>query len=154
MDYHRIWYGYLTAELVKRSLELAMVNCPACNDGKISPLFHAHQQLGLKEKIDQYLGEIQIDMCVSMTLIFNDFTTKMNCVLEENAFIDKGCFFVTSSTSDSFYYGRFLTGDMDQLIHGLFPTPQKNTKNGIKRKKSNKTLISKNDASGRGALLD
>ena len=153
MDYHRIWYGYLTAELVKRSLELAMVNCPACNDGQISPLFHVHQQLGLKEKIDQYLEEIQIDMCVSMTLIFKDFTTKMNCVLEEKEFTDKGCFFVSSSTSDSFYYGRFLTEDMDQLIHGI-PTLQKNMKNGIKRKKYNTTLISKNDASGRGALLD
>ena len=152
MDYfNEFWLGFVTADFIKRCVDMSLATCDGCRDGKISPLLHMHHQLGLKDKITYHMESVRGALLPNLHLLYEEFKQKLtsNSNMDKDAYISTARFFLISATPESLYYGRYLNEVNDSFIHyqPITEKPQSQTvevKRGIKRSRKNKTSISQN----------
>ena len=60
MDYyHDFWIGFLSEQIVRQAVEMALIKCSGCEGKMHSPLLHLHHQLSLLDKLRTYFEEIR-----------------------------------------------------------------------------------------------
>jgi len=165
----RTWLGYVTAEVVYQCISLCDEECLACKNGVISPLLHYHNELNLKDKIQRYLGRVNINL----DSLFDQFILRFGWfALNRTQYIQLADIFLSVSTPEAMVYGKYITHQNDYAIHGqqasstatdvadytlienpeiIEPTAKKrctSAKKTIKAKRTKKEVISKDVVAG------
>ena len=110
----RTWLAYLTAEVIDQCVALCVSECPACQNALNSPLLHYHEELGLKEKINRYLSYTALDI----GYLFDQFTIQFGWFnLNREQYIQFGEIFLSVSTPDAIFYGKYVTPQNDYAIY-------------------------------------
>ena len=115
MDYFNdFWYGYITAEFVRRCVDESLENCHGCRDEKISSLLHKHHQLGLKDKLVYHMESVRGALIPLIPTLYEEFKLKIalkigDTIMDKDAYLTNGRFFLISATPESLYFGRYLT---------------------------------------------
>ena len=148
MDYFNdFWYGYITAEFVRRCVDESLTSCHGCRGGKISPLLHMHHQRGLKDKLIHHMESVRGALIPLIPTLYEDFKLKVtDANMDKDAYVTNARFFLISVTPESLYYGRYLTESNDSFIH--YQPITEPAKPAIKRKRKQKKLISHNVVGG------
>lgn len=111
----KIWLAYLTAEVVDQCTNICISECPACQNRMFSPLLHYHEELNLKQKIERYLGRVIIDIAN----LFDQFIMQFGWFsLDRTQYIQFGEIFLSVTTADAIYYGKYITPQNDFTIYG------------------------------------
>lgn len=149
MDCCKTWFGFLSADIIRRCIENCERQCPACNDGLLSPLLHLHNQYSLREKLDHHYYKIVQE--TDIAVLFDRFILQFGWLsLNREEFISIGQYFTRFSTPEAIFYGRYITKENDATLYGsseqvLEVTPPKKT---IKAKKRKISPISQDDVPG------
>ena len=119
MDYFNdFWYGYITAEFVRRCVDESLANCHGCRDEKISPLLHIHHQLGLKDKLIYHMESVRGAIIPLISTLYEEFRLKVvDANMDKDAYVTNVRFFLISATPESLYYGKYLTELNGAFIH-------------------------------------
>ena len=130
MDYHHdIWIGLLTELIVQRSIETCQLRCPGCIDNLKSPLLHFHNQMDLLQKIKRYYEEIRGFLLPTIDLLYDDVSHKLphsdDLVKDKELYIYNAQFFLSISSPESIYYGRYLNEHNDCIINELITNKKK-----------------------------
>lgn len=148
MDYFNdFWYGYITAEFVRRCVDESLANCHGCRDEKISPLLHMHHQLGLKDKLVYHMETVRGALIPLIPTLYEEFKLKVaDAITDKVTYVTNGRFFLISATPESLYFGRYLTETNDAFIHyqPIMEPIIEPTKPNIKRRRRQKKLIFQN----------
>lgn len=130
MDYyHDLWIGFLTEQIVRQTIEMAVIKCPGCEDNLHSPLLHLHHQMSLLEKVRTYFEEIRGAMLPTIQNLYEQFKDKLphseDLDEDKELYIKNGRWFLISITSDALYYGRYMNHFNDSYINEAFSIPKK-----------------------------
>lgn len=132
MDYFNdIWIGYLTAIFVKKCMDLSVERCPGCHSKLESPLLHQHYQHSLLDKLKVYFDEVRGIMIPIIDSLYK--TIENSLPHSPDKAFDKECYcrnamiFLINSHPDSLYWGRYITGETDTIIHQILTSNLKKT---------------------------
>ena len=130
MDYyHDFWIGFLSEQIARQAVEMALIKCPGCDKKMYSPLLHLHHQLSLLDKIRTYFEEIRGSLLPTIDALYEQFKNKLphsdNLDKDKEIYINNGRFFLISLTSEALYYGRYLNETNDFYINEGFLTVKK-----------------------------
>ncbi len=150
MDCCKTWFGFLSAEIIRRCIESCKQDCPACKDGLLSPLLHFHIQYSLREKLDHYYYKIVQELNIAD--LFDRFILQFGWLsLNRDEFISIGQYFTRFSTPEALFYGKYITKENDLGIYGSSTCSDQIEKTSpekaIKAKKRKKNTISQDDIS-------
>ena len=124
--YHETWVGYLTAIIFKKCNEIASQRCPGCQVQLKSVVLHQHLQFSLFDKLKHYLDEVKGAMIKILPSIYKSIENKLphtgDTQEDRKTYIDHGMFFLTVSTPESLYWGRYITEENDNHISSLLTT--------------------------------
>ena len=118
---HDAWYGYLVATFVNETITQSLECCPGCADDKNSPLLHAHECLGLLEKLDFYFHSVRDLLQSKLNDLVDDFATKFP---DDEIYDEAGKRVLKSFAREflincdprSIYYSKNLTPEIDSII--------------------------------------
>ena len=127
MDYyHETWIGYLAAIIMKKCNEIASQRCPGCQVNLKSSILHQHHQMSLFEKIKLYSDEVKGAMVKVVTSLYRSLENKLphstDIQRDKQMYCDHALFFLTVSTPESLYWGRYIDEKNDDYINGLLLT--------------------------------
>ena len=125
MDYyHDFWIGFLSEQIVRQAVEMALIKCSGCEGKMHSPLLHLHHQLSLLDKLRTYFEEIRGSLLPTIDALYEQFKNKLphsdNLDKDKEIYINNGRFFLISLTSEALYYGRYLNETNDSYINEGF----------------------------------
>ena len=75
--YHDFWIGYLTEQMIRQVVEMALIKCSGCSDKMHSPMLHLHHQLSLLEKLKCYFDEVKGSILYSIEASYEQFEDKL-----------------------------------------------------------------------------
>ena len=155
MDYYKTWFAFLSADIIRQCIEICANECPGCKNGILSPLLHRHNELNLREKMERYIGRVEINA----SAMFDQFVVQFGWfTLDRDEFLNHAQAFADFSTPDAIFYGKYITYENDFAIYGgvtenhLFakvaaPVKEKS----IKAKRQKKNVITQDDIFGTSA---
>ena len=155
MDCNKIWFGFVSAEIIRQCIDMCNRDCVACTNGILSPLLHFHNELNLSEKMGRYIGRVELNL----SMLFDLFTIQFGWfTLDRDQFLNDAQAFIDFSTPDAIFYGKYITYENDFGIYGdmgedilankvAAPTKEKS----IKAKRQKKNATSQNDILGTSA---
>ena len=103
--------GFLCEYFVRRTEELAKLDCNACKDKIKCHLLHMCIRNGMLEKITIYFEKVRGEMLACINVLFEQFCGSLqpNHGLEPEAFINCDKLLLFSMTPKALFYGRFVT---------------------------------------------
>ena len=130
MDYyHDFWMGFLTEQMIRQVVEMALIKCSGCCDEMHSPMLHLHHQLSLLEKLKCYFYEVRGSILSSIEALYEQFEDKLphsnDLNKDKEIYVNNGRFFLISATPESLYYGRFICEMNDIYINEGFKLAKK-----------------------------
>lgn len=125
MDYnHDTWLGYLTEQIVRQVVALAMLKCQGCQDKMKSPLLHLCHQQGLLDKMKCYFEEVRGPMLTSVLQYYDQVADLLphsdDLVSDSENYCLTGRLFLTIATCEVIYYGRYVDFFNDAYIERAF----------------------------------
>ena len=151
VDPSKVWLAFLCSELIQKCIELSRQDCHACSSNLASPILHRCHEFGLFDKLKCYMNAVQLDtdsLWDKFVIHFGWFS------LDRNPFIQIGNSFVNYSTPEAVFYGKYITHEIDHMIHQTTENTPVDTASHptevIKMKKKKTRVISKNGVSGDG----
>ena len=145
--YHDIWIGYLTEIIVRKTVETCINHCSGCRDKLKSPLLHLHHQYSLLDKLHLYINEIRGNLVPIINSLYNDVSHKLphsdDLMKDKELYTNNARFFLTTSSPESLYFGRYISENNDCIIEELL-TPKKKRKI-LQPKRPTSLNISKSD---------
>ena len=115
------WNSFIVACWIKRTLEVAIEECSACQDSRLSPLLHEHYTTGLLKKLTIFFERIRTELQVNLDEVYNQYRTKftLDCLdFDYSDYSNEGLEFLKNQTPESLYYGRYITKENDLKIYG------------------------------------
>ena len=130
MDYyHDFWIGFLTEQMIRQVVEMALIKCSGCSEKMHSPMLHLHHQLSLLEKLKCYFDEVRGSILSSIEASYEQFEDKLphsnDLNKDKEIYVNNGRFFLISATPESLYYGRFVCEMNDIYINEGFKLTKK-----------------------------
>ena len=130
MDYyHDFWVGFLSEQIARQTVEMAITKCPGCEDKMNSPLLHSHHQLSLLDKLRCYFEEIRGSILPTIDALYEQYKEKLphsdDLDKDKEIYLKNGRFFLISITAEALYYGRYLNEMNDSYINEGFTLPKK-----------------------------
>ena len=116
MDHTKTWFAFLSAEIIRQCIEICAKECPGCKNGMFSPLLHRHNELNLREKMERYIGRVEINL----SALFDQFAVQFGWfTLDRDQFLNHAQAFADFSTPDAIFYGKYITYENDFAIYGF-----------------------------------
>ena len=130
MDYyHDFWVGFLSEQIARQAVEMAIIKCPGCEDKMYSPLLHSHHQLSLLDKLRRYFEEIRGSILPTVEALYEQYKDKLphsdDLDKDKEIHFKNGRFFLITATADALYYGRYLNEMNDSCINEGFISAKK-----------------------------
>ena len=152
MDYNRTWFAFLSADIIRQCIDNCAKECPACRNGILSPLLHHHNELNLHQKMERYIGRVEMNL----SSLFDRFVVQFGWfTLDREQFLSLGQAFVDFSTPDAIFYGKYITYENDFGIYGgatenelIGKVAAPANEKAIKAKRRKKNVIIENDIFG------
>ena len=149
VDYDsNLWLGILTGHIIQTCIELALHRCPGCKTKLKSPLLHLHEQQSLLQKIHTYFNEVRGILLPRVGDIYDSVKHKFILKGSENENVEKenhaasARSFLTMSSPEVVYYGRYLLAENDEIISEILtkktPRKRKNATGNREKKKPTK----------------
>ena len=106
MDYNKNWFAFISAEIIRQCIDRCANECLACKNGILSPLLHYHNELNLREKLDRYIGRVELNL----SMLFDLFVVQFGWfTADRDQFLNNAQAFVDFSTPDAIFYGKYIT---------------------------------------------
>ena len=130
MDYyHDFWVGFLSEQIARQAVEMAIIKCAGCEERMYSPLLHSHHQLSLLDKLRSYFEEIRGSILPTIETLYEQYKVKLphsdNLEKDKEIYLKNGRFFLISVTAEALYYGRYLNEMNDSYINEGFTLTKK-----------------------------
>ena len=126
------WLGYLTENIIRKSVERIENECNGCRDGMKSAILHLHEQLSLLDKIKTNFEYIRAEMLKELPIYYLTFEKKLphsdDLAKDKNIFCAVARTFLITCTAETIYYGRYITEDIDAFVQEAFQNNKKKQK--------------------------
>ena len=123
--YHNdTWVAFLSEHIVRQSLKISKENCPGCKDDMQSSILHLHEQQSLLEKIRNTFDQARACILLDIDSYYTQFESKLPHSADKKkdkiVYCNLARTFLLTATSDSLYFGRYVSAENDSYIAEAF----------------------------------
>lgn len=149
MFFNDVWLGFLCEQIIRQAEQMSKLKCPGCEAKLKSPILHLHLQNSLLDKMRMYFEEIRGGVLQTVPELYDQISPKLphsdNLEQDKESYVMIGRQFLMTHTSDSMYYGRWVTEFNDSLIEEGFKVRKKKPAHSSTRKKIKRSPGHKSD---------
>ena len=124
--------GYLTENIIRKSVERIENECNGCRDGMKSVILHRHEHLSLLDKVKTNCEYNHAEMLKELPIYYLTFEKKLphsdDLAKDKNIFCAVARTFLITCTAETIYYGRYITEDIDSFVQEAFQNNKKKQK--------------------------